>query len=361
MLGLGGDDSGDEDTYTLTGTLTGPSGITVDGKTAYVKLVTRDADGSAAARYFKSTTFSGSNATSSIPNITADTYTLYAFIDMNGNAPGTSLSAPDGGDYSYGGAGTSNITIPNTTVKNIQGSDWTMQPTSTLAGTLTCPVSAVGKTAYLKIVANGEPFTATAIKSTSVVFDTQNKVYTIADIPDGTYSGWAFIDMDGDADTSNPQPDNGDLTPGGSLAVTVPSATPIDGNIGESSWSTFLSYTVSGTMYISDSSVVGKLGYIKLVTAGAARTATPICSGVTAAFAFNGTDYSAAFTVNNIPAGTYTGYGFIDIDGNADSSNPHPSSGDYVFGDPAPGFYKTISGDSSTGNDVPDMAWSVYP
>jgi len=85
------------ETYTLSGTIT-KSGVN-DGIIAYMKLVSPGAGMTAAALYFTEATFSGGAATYSVSDIEEGEYTLFSFIDVNGNAGGETSAMPDAGDY----------------------------------------------------------------------------------------------------------------------------------------------------------------------------------------------------------------------------------------------------------------------
>ncbi len=78
----------------------------------------------------------------------------------------------------------------------------------TLSGTLTfTTVSPNGHTAQLKLVTHGGSSTATALYSVSAVFSGNTANYSISGIAAGTYTGWAFIDMN---NSGGSQPDTGD-------------------------------------------------------------------------------------------------------------------------------------------------------
>lgn len=106
------------ETFTLSGTIT-KSGIN-DGVKVYMKLVSKDAGMTANALYSGHTTFSGGTATYSVTNIEEGEYTLYAFIDVNGNATGTTGSAPDAGDY----ATSTDVDIEDDTTLNAPENVW---------------------------------------------------------------------------------------------------------------------------------------------------------------------------------------------------------------------------------------------
>ena len=90
-------DENSDETYTLSGTIT-KSGVS-NGIKVYMKLVCKDGSMTAEALYSTEATFSSGTATYIGTNIEEGEYTLYAFIDVNGNAAGDDSSVPDAGDY----------------------------------------------------------------------------------------------------------------------------------------------------------------------------------------------------------------------------------------------------------------------
>jgi hypothetical protein len=86
--------------YTLSGTFASPGGVNVsNGIHAYLKLVPIGGLPTDRSVFWtRSNPFSGGSASYSVPCI-AETYTAYAFIDMNGNAPGDGTAMPDSSDF----------------------------------------------------------------------------------------------------------------------------------------------------------------------------------------------------------------------------------------------------------------------
>ena len=87
--------------YTLLGTFASPDGVTVpDGIYGYLKLVPNGGAPTDPALYWtRSKAFSGGSAGYSITGIAPGTYTAYAFIDMNANAPDNASAMPDSSDF----------------------------------------------------------------------------------------------------------------------------------------------------------------------------------------------------------------------------------------------------------------------
>lgn len=86
--------------YTVSGTLYHYSAS--DGTKAYAKLVQAGGSEYSQALYFASATFVDGEARYSVSGIAGGTYNVYCFVDLDGNAPGDSSSAPDSGDdYVY--------------------------------------------------------------------------------------------------------------------------------------------------------------------------------------------------------------------------------------------------------------------
>ena len=84
--------------YTLTGTLN-KTGV-ADGTFGGVKLVSAGDTMTAAATYWaKSTPFSGGSASYSIEGIAPDEYSVYAFIDVNGDVAWGPAAVPDSGSW----------------------------------------------------------------------------------------------------------------------------------------------------------------------------------------------------------------------------------------------------------------------
>jgi len=70
-----------------------------DGNIVYLKLALEGAASTDNGLYATDASFSAGKATFSVTGIKNRSYTLYAFIDMNGNASGTDSASPDTGDF----------------------------------------------------------------------------------------------------------------------------------------------------------------------------------------------------------------------------------------------------------------------
>jgi hypothetical protein len=110
-------------------------------------------------------------------------------------------------------------------------------------------------------------------------------------------------------------------------------------------------YSVSGTIYktgVAD----GVYAYLKLVASGGSSSSPTLYFTRSNPFS-NG---SATFSLGGIAAGNYTGYAFIDVNGNAMASAPAPGAGDYVTNS---GGAISVSGNVSS-EDIPESAWVLY-
>jgi hypothetical protein len=110
--------------FTLSGTWASPSGIGVpNGVYGYLKLVAGVGLPTDQALYWtRSNAFSGGSASYSISGIAARTYTAYAFIDMNANAPNSAAAMPDSSD-SYLQTG-QQVNISGNQTLNLGSSGW---------------------------------------------------------------------------------------------------------------------------------------------------------------------------------------------------------------------------------------------
>jgi hypothetical protein len=95
----------------------------------------------------------------------------------------------------------------------------TSPKTYSLSGTLTRNDASNGRFGYVKLVALGGAGDAPALYwAKSSPFFSHTATYALTNIAEGSYTGWAFIDMDGDAtgdSTSMPDKDNDVATDGG--------------------------------------------------------------------------------------------------------------------------------------------------
>jgi len=92
----------------------------------------------------------------------------------------------------------------------------------------------------------------------------------------------------------------------------------------------------------------GKPVYGKLVAGSGTYTDPALYSGYTVFPSGSGT---ATMTITGITNGTYTGHLMIDINGNADTNNPLPDTGDYGTSSP------TITISSNISDTVHAEAW----
>ncbi|NOU48312.1 MAG: hypothetical protein HOO86_14805 [Bacteroidales bacterium] len=90
-------DETNELSYSLSGTVS--KNDVNDGIRVYFKLVLEGTSSTENALYATDATFSAGQAIYSETGIKNRSYTLYAFIDMNGNASGTDSASPDTGDF----------------------------------------------------------------------------------------------------------------------------------------------------------------------------------------------------------------------------------------------------------------------
>jgi hypothetical protein len=115
--------SSDDDTFTLSGTLTRTTAPSPNGHYAYLKLVAAGGVMTDPALYSaNSTVFSGEAATYSIPDIEKGNYEGYVFIDMdNSSTLGVTTSLPTSGDYTVSGS----FAITDDMTGNVADAEWT--------------------------------------------------------------------------------------------------------------------------------------------------------------------------------------------------------------------------------------------
>ena len=112
--------------YTLSGSLI-KTGI-VNTTYGYLKLVAKGGAPTDATLYWaRSAPFSGGTATYSISGIAQGTYTGYAFIDVNGDAPNSSTAMPGSGDWAAGPSPDLVMNADQTSIDIPEG-DWTLMP-----------------------------------------------------------------------------------------------------------------------------------------------------------------------------------------------------------------------------------------
>lgn len=79
-----------------------------------------------------------------------------------------------------------------------------------------------GTYVYLKLVTSGGAYTAAALYWTRSAFSGGGASYSISGIAAGTYTGWVFIDMNGDApNNSSALPDPGDYGLSAGQPITI--------------------------------------------------------------------------------------------------------------------------------------------
>ena len=135
------------------------------------------------------------------------------------------------------------------------------------------------------------------------------------------------------------------------VAVLLASGVGCDSDSGSNSGPA-PTYTISGT-FIKSGVANGVLGYAKLVAWGAEGDAPAICWTATAPFS-GGT---AAMSLSGVAGGSYYGYAFIDVNGNAaGGATSMPDAGDWV----TDGHGEVVI-TSDTTIDTPEIAWVPYP
>ncbi len=92
-----------------------------------------------------------------------------------------------------------------------------------------------GTYVYLKLVASGGAATYPALYWTRAAFAGGSAIYSITGIAAGSYTGWAFIDIDGQAlDGPSAMPDASDYSTASGQSITIP-ATQTQ-NLGAGGW-----------------------------------------------------------------------------------------------------------------------------
>jgi len=107
-------------------------------------------------------------------------------------------------------------------------------------------------------------------------------------------------------------------------------------------------FSLSGTL--TKSGVDGELAYLKLVASGAAPDTQAIYFAVSTPFSAG----TATYSVTGIDEGQYTGYAFIDVNGNATGDESSlPDSGDFITDE---GADVNMTGDLTL--DINESDWS---
>ncbi len=108
-------------------------------------------------------------------------------------------------------------------------------PTSfTLTGTLTKSGVADGVSGYVKLVSPGGAATEAPIYYAVATFSGGKATYKALGVATGSYSGWAFIDINGNAKAASPMPDTGDWATPSSASVTMDADKTLD--VADASW-----------------------------------------------------------------------------------------------------------------------------
>jgi len=97
MFAACSDSSDPNETFTLSGTIV--KSDVPDGTYTYMKLVEEESDVMAQPMYSATVIINSGSADYSVSGISEGEYSLYAFIDMNGNASESVIALPDAGDY----------------------------------------------------------------------------------------------------------------------------------------------------------------------------------------------------------------------------------------------------------------------
>jgi uncharacterized protein (DUF2141 family) len=121
--------------------------------------------------------------------------------------------------------GAISLALAGCSAANASGGGNTSNLTYTLSGSVATPNGATvnnGTYVYLKLVTSGGAFTAPALYWTRGAFSGGSASYSISGISAGTYTGWVFIDMNGDApDNSSALPDTGDYSLSAGQPITI--------------------------------------------------------------------------------------------------------------------------------------------
>ncbi|MBN2322303.1 MAG: hypothetical protein JXQ30_01100 [Spirochaetes bacterium] len=111
-------------------------------------------------------------------------------------------------------------------------------PANYLSGTLT-KSDVNGKTAYVKVVARGEGYTAAPLYFTTAVFSEGSASFSITYVKADVYTVWIFIDAnDTAAGDETSLPDSGDYGTDGGRDIDMSSDQTVE--VGESEWILFL-------------------------------------------------------------------------------------------------------------------------
>jgi len=317
-----------------------------NGALAYVKLVPSMGAIAAEAVAFPLSAALSSGYAPYTLWVAKGSYTLYAFIDGDGDLTEASATTmPETGEWTVGDSGSTTFLVQDDTIKDLQDSlAWSKYRLGTVFGTFQ-ENTAVGKSAYVKLVARGDGATADALYVSSCVFASNVTSFSIADVEFGEYDLYAFIDMNGNAEASFYLPDNGDLMPT-AYVYPVDLATPDHGQ-DCSAWAPV--YNMSG-MLNKTGFATDKYAYVKVVEAGATYQAAALRFAPTTIFAASSSGNYTFELVLGIP---YTAHFFIDVDGNAEGPDFLPDEGDYVA---SKNF--TLDADTTT-LDVIEGDWQV--
>lgn len=338
--------------FTVSGSIERPEGT---GKTAYIKLVIQGADYTAPAQFSTSVLIVTDTANYSIPDVEAGTYTVYAFVDMDGSAAGDPDPLPDAGDWVYGAPAVT-VTVNGDLTYQITAdhASWATIVTYAVSGTISNSDVADGAFAYVKLVADGAGAEADALYlDQSDAFLGGAAWYTVTGVAPGTYGFYVFIDADGDAGVPIPttMPEPGEWSYGGT--VTVGGETTQDVGL-TADWRRYAMFKVYGSFQTTHSTP-GALAYVKLVPSMGEITAEAVAFTLSAAFSSGYAPYSLW-----VAEGSYTLYAFIDGDGDLAeaSATTMPETGEWTVGDSGS---TTFLVQDDTIKDLQDsLAWTEY-
>jgi len=170
--------------------------------------------------------------------------------------------------------------------------------------------------------------------------------YSMSGVAAGTYYFGAMIDVNGNFNWDDGEPDQGDWVIGDFVEVTINQNTVI--NVSDDEWELWNGgggdYDVWGNLY-KNGVADGILGYVALADSN--FTLQYISST-----SFGGG--SAYYTIWQVEEDSYQFAAFIDMNGNYDPSEPGPDEGDWVI-DP---YWVSIY--EHTYIDVNDWEWSLH-
>jgi hypothetical protein len=218
-------------TLTVSGTLT--CSLAADGVPAYGSIVTGDPDSIMTSVYpITVAPFAGGVSSYSVSDVEEGSYYLGVFIDMNENYdPEDSTAGPDDGDL----LALLPLVVNGNEVLNVLEDDWDMcggGGNICVSGNLNKNGVADGISGYAGLLDSNFTFQYMSVTA----FDGGSTHYNIYDVEEDSYLFGAFIDINGNANTEDPEPDEGDwlIDP---YSVWIDQNTEIDVN--EADWSLY--------------------------------------------------------------------------------------------------------------------------